>query len=136
MITKMKIEWVPLEKPLSVFTTRNTVMWNLNNGAIVQHYSANTKLSMAEKAVTENGTYYRTLSAAHHYLNFAFEASALGLPNEFAPSAPKNFSRGCAKSSEAQQEKQKSAQPIARASNDGEKPKLPFWKKFFRREKK
>lgn len=136
MITKMKIEWVPLEKPLSVFTTRNTVMWNLNNGAIVQHYSANTKLSMAEKAVTVNGTYYRTLSAAHHYLNFAFEASALGLPNEFAPSAPNNFSQDAGKSSVAKLKKQTAAQQPAKASDDGGRPRLFFWKKFFRREKK
>lgn len=84
----MKYIWQDLPEKKNVFTVRSATMRNLNTGEIVQHYSANTKLSMAQKCITENGTYYRTYSAAHHDLNWAFEASALGLPNEKAPSEP------------------------------------------------
>lgn len=75
-------------KPINAFTSRNTAMYNLNTGEVVQYYSANTKIVVVQKYVTPSGTYYRTRSAEHHDLNWAFEASALGLPNEKAPSAP------------------------------------------------
>lgn len=88
----MKYVWQDLPKPLNVFTSRNTTMRNLNTGEIIQHYSANTKLTVVQKCVTTKGTFYRTSSAAHHFLNFAFEATALGLPNEIAPSAPSHDS--------------------------------------------
>ena len=81
-------KWEDLPEPKNCFTVRNAAMVNLNNRKIIQHYSANTKIVVTQKCVTEKGVYYRTDSAAHHYLNYAFEASALGLPNEFAPSAP------------------------------------------------
>lgn len=75
-------------KPINAFTARNTAMINLNTGKIVQLYSANTKIVVVQKYVSPNGTYYRTQSAEHHNLNWAFEASALGLPDEKAPPAP------------------------------------------------
>lgn len=84
----MKYVWEDLPKPLSCFTARNTTMVNLNTGKIVNNYSANTKIVVVQKCVTSNGTYYRTQDAAHHYLNYAFRASAFGLPDEKAPSAP------------------------------------------------
>lgn len=84
----MKYEWQDLDKPMNCFTVRSATMRNLNNGKIIQHYSANTKIVVVQKCVTPETTYYRTNEAAHHYLNYAFEASAFGLPNETAPSAP------------------------------------------------
>lgn len=84
----MKYVWQDLDKPMNAFTVRSATMRNLNTGKIVQHYSANTKIVLVQKCVTEIGTFYRTREAAHHYLNYAFEASAFGLPNEIAPSAP------------------------------------------------
>ena len=91
----MKYIWQDLPKPLNCFTIRSATMVNLNNGKIVRHYSANTKIVVVQKCVTPNGTYYRTNEAAHHYLNYAFRASAFGLPDEKAPSVPSNsFSPG------------------------------------------
>ena len=84
----MKYEWKDLPKPMNCFTVRNATMKNLNTGKIIQYYSANTKIVVTQKCVTPTATYYRTREAAHHYLNYAFEASAFGLPNEIAPSAP------------------------------------------------
>lgn len=86
----MECNWEDLPKPLNCFTVRNATMINLNTKKIIQHYSANTKIVVVQKCVTEKGTYYRTDSARHHYLNYAFEATALGLPNEVAPSVPDN----------------------------------------------
>lgn len=80
-------DWVDVT-PINAFTSRNTVMYNLNVGKVVQHYSANTKIVVVQKYVSESGTYYRTASAKYNNLNWAFEAPALGLPNEKAPSAP------------------------------------------------
>lgn len=84
----MKYNWEKLPKPMNCFTKRNAVMINLNNGKIIQHYSANTKIVVVQKCVTPEKTYYRTYSAYHHHLNYAFEASVFGLPNEKAPLAP------------------------------------------------
>lgn len=84
----MEYSWKDLPKPLNCFTVRNATMINLNNKRIIQHYSANTKIVVTQKCVTPEGAYYRTAEAAHHYLNYAFKASAFGLPDEKAPSAP------------------------------------------------
>ena len=83
-------DWVDLPKPLNCFTVRSATMVNLNTGEIVRHYSANTKIVVVQKCVMPDCTYYRTSEAAHHYLNYAFKASAFGLPNEKAPSAPRS----------------------------------------------
>ena len=84
----MKYVWKDLPERKNCFTVRNAAMINLNTGKIVRHYAANTKIAVVQKCVTPNKTYYRTFEAAHHYLNYAFEASAFGLPDEKAPSAP------------------------------------------------
>lgn len=89
----MKCVWEDLPKPLSCFTVKNTTMVNLNTGKIVSNYSTNTKIVLAQKCVTENGTYYRTREAAYNYLNYAFKASAFGLPDEKAPSAHSTHSK-------------------------------------------
>lgn len=67
-------------------------MRNLDNGKIMQYYSANTRIDVVQKCVTEDNTYYRTQSAVLNNLNWAFEASAFGLPNEAAPSVPTHTS--------------------------------------------
>ena len=121
----MGCHWTELPKPLNVFTTRDTVMKNLNTGKIIQHYSANTRLTMAQKCITPKGTFYRTRSAKEHGLNWAFEAPALGLPNEVAPSAPTTLpptnSIGKQKDTLAKPsaEKQKSIQNITHPTKDG-----------------
>ena len=88
----MKYVWKDLPKPLNCFTVRGTTMVNLNTGKIISNYAANTKIVVVQKCVTPGCTYYRTGEAAHHYLNYAFRASAFGLPNELAPSEPSSES--------------------------------------------
>lgn len=85
----MKCNWEDLPRPLNAFTVRNAAMVNLNNGEVIRYYSANTKIVLAQKAITPKGTFYRTREAEHHFLNYAFEAASFGLPNEFAPPVPK-----------------------------------------------
>lgn len=82
----MKYTWQDLPERKNLFTVKNTMMINLNTGKPVQHYATNTKIAVVQKCITKDKTYYRTAEAAHHYLNYAFEATALGLPNEKAPS--------------------------------------------------
>lgn len=84
----MKYVWEDLPERKNLFTVKNTAMINLNTKKIVQHYATNTKIAVVQKCVTPEKTYYRTQDAAYHYLNYAFEAEAFGLPNEKAPSAP------------------------------------------------
>lgn len=81
----MKCVWEDLPKPMNCFTARNATMRDLNTNKIIQHYSANTKIVVVQKCVTPVATYYRTESAKLNRLNYAFEASAFGLPNESAP---------------------------------------------------
>ena len=88
----MKYVWEDLPEKKNCFTVRNAVMVNLNNGKIIRHYAPNTKIVVVQKCVTPDKTYYRTYEAFHHYLNYAFEASAFGLPNEVAPSVPSHRS--------------------------------------------
>ena len=84
----MKCKWEDLPNKKTVFTVRSAAMKNLNTGQIVQNYSANTRIDVVQKCVTDDNTYYRTWSAAYNNLNWAFEASVFGLPNESAPSVP------------------------------------------------
>ena len=84
----MIYNWEDLPERKNCLTVRNAAMINLNTGKIVRHYSSNTRINVVQKCITPDKTYYRTAEAAHHYLNYAFEASAFGLPNEKAPSAP------------------------------------------------
>lgn len=143
----MKYTWTDLPEKKNCFTVRSATMINLNTGEIVRHYAANTKIVVVQKCITPECTYYRTSEAAHHYLNYAFRASAFGLPNEEAPSAPiekdlnslekkasksggKSCSGSCMKPSSA---KQKQTQKEA-LSKDGETRQPQNWiKKLFRR---
>ena len=84
----MKCDWKDLPERKNLFTVKNAAMINLNTGKTVRQYCTNTKIAVVQKCVTPDKTYYRTQDAAHHYLNYAFEAEAFGLPNEKAPSVP------------------------------------------------
>lgn len=137
----MKYVWKDLPKPMNCFTVRSARMINLNTGKIVSNYSANTKIVVVQKCVTPNKTYYRTQEAAYHYLNYAFEAAAFGLPNEKAPSAPSSKSKKTPNSilkyrpttrTPKSEKKQTSSQKTS--SKGGEKGKKTHWiKKLFRR---
>lgn len=135
----MRCNWEDLPKPLSCFTTRNATMINLNTKRIIQHYSANTKIIVVQKCITSEGTYYRTASARHHYLNYAFKASAFGLPDEKAPSAPSATpgSLGSSSTKPASRthlpvEKTKKT-PKKAASKDGERLHRKLFDRIFRR---
>lgn len=80
------MDWQDLPTKKNCFTVRNAVMKDLDKRKIVRYFSANTKIVVTQKCVTEKGTYYRTEAAKDHGLNWAFEASAFGLPDEIAPS--------------------------------------------------
>lgn len=134
-------DWKDLPKPLNCFTVRSAVLRNLNTGEIIRHYVANTKIVVTQKCVMPEKTYYRTSEAARHCLNYAFEASAFGLPNEKAPSAPrsrynslnKQIHQHTPSSRTLPVQKQKRSKKAA-ASKDGETKQPRSWlKKLFRR---
>lgn len=137
----MKCVWEDLPEPLSCFTVKNTTMVNLNTGKIVNNYSTNTKIVLVQKCVTENGIYYRTRDAACNCLDYAFKASAFGLPDEEAPLAPSTHSK--LNSSHVKREKSETRtlptkktknDPKAVASDGGEKQRHGGWfSKLFRR---
>lgn len=116
-------------------------MTDLSSGKIIQHYSANTKLVMAQKCVTSEGTFYRTASAKQHSLNWAFGASALGLPNDkapSAPSAPKSLKKPISRSKSVPRtpvsvKKQKVIQNTPKPKGGEAKGVMGFLKKIFRR---
>lgn len=144
----MKYTWIDLPKKKNCFTVRSATMTNLNTGEVVRHYAANTKIVVVQKCITPECTYYRTSEAAHHYLNYAFKASAFGLPNEKAPSAPvekdldslrnkiskpekKSCSDFCTKSSST---KQKCTQKETLPKDGGARRPQSWIKRIFRRE--
>lgn len=83
----MKITWVDLPEKKNCFTVRSALMIDLDTRRVVQYYSANTKIVVTQKCIIKEGTFYRTETAKRNGLNWAFKASAFGLPNEVAPSA-------------------------------------------------
>lgn len=133
----MKYEWQDLPKPMNCFTVRRATMINLNSGKIVQHYSANTKIVVVQKCITPEKTYYRTRDAEHNYLNYAFEASAFGLPNEKASLEHSSVS------SEDVVKPKVSAQPLGEKQKQRQKEVSPkseevssrprWWKQIFGR---
>lgn len=138
----MKYVWEDLPKPLNCFTVMNTAMVNLNTGRVIRHYSTNTKIVVVQKCVTPECTYYRTQDAAHHYLNYAFEAEAFGLPNEKAPSEPSKKSEKDAvptlrtpsvSRTSKPIKKQTSIQKATTPKGGEEKGRLSWLKKLFRR---
>lgn len=81
----MDIEWQDLPDRKNLFTKRNAVMYDLHTKKIIQYYSSNTKIAAVQKCNYNGTTYYRTNSAKENGLDWAFEASAFGLPNDVAP---------------------------------------------------
>lgn len=130
--------WENLPKRLNVFTVRNATMRDLDTGKIIQYYSANTRLTVTQKTVDESGTYYRTDSAARNDLDWAFEASAFGLPNEKAPLAPAsktspNSPKPVHSHTLPAQKKQKPTQKPTASKNGGGSKVKTFWKRLFKR---
>ncbi len=133
-----KFIWEKLPKPMNAFTVRSAMMADLKTGDIIRHYLANTRITVTEKCVTEHGTYYRTESASLHSLDWAFEASAFGLPNECAPSVPGLTPPNSVKpvvSKKTGAKKQKSTQktPTPKDGEEKEPSKKGFWKRIFRK---
>ena len=136
----MKFVWQDLPERQNCFTTRSAMMMDLDKRTAVQHYSANTKIAVVQKCVIPEGTYYRTETAKLKGLNWAFKASALGLPDEKAPSVhPKsNSHHGLNRKSVSRtpiptRKKQKSVQKVA-SPKDGEGRQHGSWlKRLFRR---
>lgn len=136
-------DWLDLPKRMNCFTVRNAAMYNLNTGKIIQYYSANTKIAVVQKCVTTEGTFYRTAEAAHHYLNYAFKASAFGLPDEKAPSAPSNKPDSLNTNQEPDSRtlltparKQKSSQKVVSPNDGGVEQAKNFLKKILSKFKK
>ena len=131
MKVKGKIVWEDLPKPINAFTVRHASMLNLNTGEIVQYYSANTKIVVAQKALTEQGTFYRTASAEHHSLNWAFEASALGLPDGKAPLVQSEDSYKLGKSRKPAEKKTNTVSKKDSPRAEGEPRKKGFLARIF-----
>ena len=130
------IKWEKLPSPIIAFTVRAANMADLTNGCTVRQYLANTRIDLIEKCVTEKGTYYRTETAAKNNLNWAFKATAFGLPNEFAPSAPVNPSLNSfplASPKKAGIKKQKDTPKDSTPKDGEEKSKKSLLKRLFRK---
>lgn len=140
----MNCIWKDIDRK-NLFTKRNAVMINLDTKKIVQYYSANTKIVVIQKTQVGEKTYYRTASARDKSLNWAFEASVFGLPNEVAPSAPSRRSKSSSintsqlrkpgKSTLSRTEKQTKDQKIASPKGGEEKQHKGWLRKIFRRKK-
>lgn len=133
-----EITWKDTPKPLNLFTVRNATMRDLETKKIIQYYSANTKISVVQKTQVGDTTYYRTASAKERSLNWAFEASAFGLPNEKAPSVPLSSFHTIApyleKVAPALDTKQKSVKKNdIVSSKDGEKKRRNLFVKIIKR---
>lgn len=138
----MKCIWEDLPERKNLFTVKNTAMVNLNTGKAIQRYSANTKIAVVQKCTILDKTYYRTYEAAHHNLNYAFEASAFGLPNEKAPSAPSMDNPRSLKSIKRKKSANRTQTPIKKQTaskvpvppKDGEEKRHRHWfSRLFRR---
>lgn len=76
----MKITWHDLPKPKGLFTGRNTVTYDLSNKMeIVQYYSMNTKIQVAQCTAISGSIYLRTASAAEKNNDWGFSASSFDL---------------------------------------------------------
>lgn len=84
----MAYKWENLQNKMNCFTVRNATMVDLKTRKPVRCYSANTRITVVQKCVTAQGTFYRTESAKENSLDWAFKASAFGMPDEKAPLAP------------------------------------------------
>lgn len=132
----MKYNWIDLPEKKNCFTTRNTVLLNLNTGEIVQYYSANTKIVVVQKCITTKGTFYRTENAVYNYLNHAFKADALGLPNEIAPPRSTSFTNSLNSADSPTAENftihKQQADTVLPSGGEATPRKLPWYKRLFR----
>ena len=129
------MDWQDLPKRKNCFTVRNASMLDLNKKKVVRVYSANTRITVVQKCNTEYGTFYRTESAKEHGLDWAFKASAFGLPDDVAPpvpsASPPNKSKPVSRTL-TPEKKQKVVQNTS--PKDGEaKPRRSWLSKLFRR---
>ena len=135
----MAYEWKNLQGRMNCFTVRNASMVDLKTRKPVRTYSANTRITIVQKLVTEHGTFYRTEYAKENGLDWAFKASAFGMPDEKAPSVPSVSPLSKSKpvnshTTKSGAKKQKDTQKKKAAPNGGEaKPKLGWLKKIFGR---
>lgn len=133
----MKYIWQDLPEKKTVFTVRSATMRNIDNGKIMRYYSANTRIDVVQKCVTEDNTYYRTQSAVLNNLNWAFEASAFGLPNEAAPSVPfstppnKLSTKKTLRKSSSTENKKKSKTPALTKDGEPKATKKSLRTRFF-----
>lgn len=138
-----KIIWQDLPKPENLFTARSAVMKDLDKNKIVQHYLMNTKISLAQKAQVGEKIYYRTRTAKEKGLNWAFEASAFGLPNDVAPLGPSSShgssstinSKKSAKSTSKSTKKQKVGPKATPSKSGGMGKARRFWRRLFMKRK-
>ena len=136
-------DWQDLPKRMNCFTVRSAVMLDLDTGKIIRHYSANTKIAVVQKYVTPDCTYYRTAEASENSLNYAFKASAFGMPDEPAPSAPtrkvvpnnpKKYSTRLGSNPKSLSPKENKKATKETSSKGGEKKSSISWlKKLFRK---
>lgn len=130
----MKYTWQNLPDRKNCFTTRRAVMKDLDTGKTIQVYSANTKIAVTQKCVTTSGTFYRTDSACQNGLNWAFEASALGLPNEKAPLAqPKKLSTSGNSRKSTSKKTNISSKKSETSRAEGASPRKSFFARLFHR---
>ena len=132
--------WEDLPKGLGVFTICDTAMVNLDKNEVVKYYSANTKIEVVQKNVTKDVTYYRTQPAKDRGLNWAFEATALGLPNDKAPSAhseilPPNSDKSASRTPKAGKKTKTKPKVILPKDGEGASPR-GLLKRLFRKIKK
>lgn len=119
------MKWIDLPQPMNCFTVRSAMMMDLKKRISVQQYSANTKIVVVQKCILPEGTFYRTETAKKRDLDWAFKASAFGLPDEKAPSVHSSTSNSHFKKARKPArtsrpaKKQTSSQKIARPKGGG-----------------
>lgn len=91
------MDWQDLPERKNCFTVRNAAMLDLKKNKAVRAYCANTRITVVQKCNTPFGTFYRTEFAKEQDLDWAFKASAFGLPNDKAPSAHSDRSNSLSK---------------------------------------
>lgn len=134
----MAHEWKDLQGRMNCFTVRNASMVDLKTRKPIRTYSANTRITIVQKCVTDKGTFYRTAYARDNGLDWAFRASAFGMPDKKAPSVPSVSPLSKSKpvnlhTTKSGSKKQKDTQNKAKSKGGETKPKLSWLKKIFGR---
>lgn len=133
----MSITWKDLDEPINCFTIRNAKMMDLRKRTEIQQYSANTKIVVVQKCILPEGTFYRTKSAKERGLDWAFRASAFGLPDDKAPSVPSNspetLSKPATRTHRPEPLKQKNVQKTSQPKDGEAKRHAGLLKRLLRR---